>query len=52
MGRKTKKEEDKKVKFTISIDPKLYTTMCEQKIKKSRLIETLLKKYYGNTNMH
>lgn len=51
MGRKTKKEEDKKVKFTISIDPKLYSIMCEKKIKKSRLIENLLKNHYGNTDM-
>lgn len=46
-----KKEEDKKVKFTICVDPLIYQKMQNAMIKKSRLIEKLLKEYYGKKNM-
>jgi hypothetical protein len=48
---KRKKETDKKIKFSISIDPKIYKKMNDEMIKKSRLIESLLKEYYGNKNL-
>lgn len=43
-----KKEEEKKVKFAISLSPVLFKKMDAEFINKSRLIETLLKKYYEN----
>lgn len=46
-----KNEEDKKIKFAISLDPKLFNRMDNEMINKSRLIETLLKKYYGNKDL-
>jgi hypothetical protein len=46
-----KKEEDKKVKFAISLDPKLFKRMDNEMINKSRLIENLLKEYYGNKDL-
>jgi hypothetical protein len=46
-----KKEEDKKVKFAISLDPKLFKRMDDELINKSRLIEILLKEYYGNKDL-
>ena len=51
MGRKSIKKEQQKVKFGISLDPILYKKMIEGKINKSRLIEKLLKQYYGNEDM-
>lgn len=42
-----KKEEDKKVKFAISLDPKLFKRMEDDIINKSKLIETLLREHYG-----
>lgn len=42
-----KKEEDKKVKFGICIDPTLHQKMEDEMINKSRLIETLVKEHYG-----
>jgi hydroxymethylpyrimidine/phosphomethylpyrimidine kinase len=46
-----KKEEDKKVKFTICVDPVIYKKMEDEMIKKSRLIETLLKEHYGKKDL-
>jgi len=46
-----KKEEDKKVKFTICVDPVIYQIMEDEMIKKSRLIETLLKEHYGKKKL-
>jgi len=46
-----KKEEDKKVKFAISLDPKIFKRMDNEMINKSKLIEKLLKEYYGNKDM-
>jgi metal-responsive CopG/Arc/MetJ family transcriptional regulator len=46
-----KKEEDKKIKFTISLDPKLFKRMDDEIINKSRLIENLIKEYYGNKDL-
>jgi hypothetical protein len=46
-----KKEEDKKVKFAISLNPKLFKRMEDELINKSSLIEKLLREYYGNKDM-
>lgn len=51
MGRKLKKEEDRKIKFGISLDRKIFNRMVNDKIMKSRLIEKLLKEYYENQDM-
>ncbi len=46
-----KNEEDKKIKFAISLDRKLFKRMDNEMINKSRLIENLLKEYYGNKDL-
>jgi hypothetical protein len=46
-----KKEEDKKIKFAISLDPKIFNRMDNDMINKSKLIETLLKEYYGKKDL-
>jgi hypothetical protein len=51
MGRPTKLEEDRKVKFGISLDPNLFNRMVKEKTNKSRLLEKLLREYYANKDM-
>ena len=51
MGRRLKLEEDRKVKFGISLDPNLFNRMVKEKTNKSRLLEKLLKEYYSNKDM-
>jgi hypothetical protein len=51
MGRKSKLEQDKKIKFGISLDRQIFNQMVKDKVMKSRLIEKLLKEYYGKKNM-
>jgi hypothetical protein len=51
MGRKLKKPENRKIKFGISLDRSIFERMIDDKIMKSRLIESLLKEYYGNKDM-
>jgi hypothetical protein len=46
-----KKEEEKKVKFAISLDPTLFKRMEDELINKSGLIEKLLKEYYGKKDL-
>jgi hypothetical protein len=46
-----KKDEDKKVKFTISVDPVIYKKMENEMTIKSRLIERLLKEYYETKSL-
>lgn len=46
-----KKDEDKKIKFAISLDPKLFKIMDKEMINKSRLIENLIREYYGNKDL-
>jgi len=48
MGRLKKQTEDRKIKFGISLDRELFDRMVKDKIKKSTLINKLLKEYYGN----
>jgi hypothetical protein len=52
MGRKSMTTENKKIKFGISLDRQIFNRMVNDKIKKSRLIEKLLKEYYGNKDLH
>jgi hypothetical protein len=51
MGRKSKLEEDKKIKFGISLDRDLFDRMVKEKVKKSTLLNKLLKEYYANKDM-
>ena len=51
MGRKLKKQEDRKIKFGISLDPDIFNLMVKEKVKKSTLIEKLLKEYYDKKNL-
>ena len=51
MGRPRKLEEERKVKFGISLDRDLFDRMVKEKIKKSTLLNKLLKEYYGNKDM-
>ena len=45
---KTKiKDEDKKVKLSITISPKINDIMVKNMTNKSKIIEKLLKEYYG-----
>lgn len=46
-----KKKEDNKIKFAISLDPKIFKRMDDEMLNKSKLIETLLKEYYGKKDM-
>lgn len=51
MGRKSKNEEDKKIKISISIDKDLYKKIKLNKEKPSRVLEKLLRKYYEIKDM-
>ena len=51
MGRPKKNKEDKKIKVSISIDRELYYKIKEEKIMPSRIIEKLIRAYYGNKNL-
>jgi hypothetical protein len=46
-----KKEEDKKIKFAISLNPKLFKRMEDEIINKSGLIEKLLREHYGKKDL-
>jgi hypothetical protein len=51
MGRPTKLEEERKVKFGISLDRELFDRMVEDKTKKSSLINKLLREHYGKKDL-
>lgn len=51
MGRLKKNKEEKKVKVSISLDRILYDKIKEEKIMVSRIIEKLVREYYGNKNL-
>ena len=51
MARPTKLEEDKKVKFGISLDRDLFDRMVKEKVKKSTLLNKLLKEYYDKKDL-
>jgi hypothetical protein len=46
-----KKPEEKKVKISITLNPNLNKRMDDELTNKSRLIEKLLKNYYGNKDL-
>jgi hypothetical protein len=46
-----KKIEEKKIKFTICVDPTIFKKMENELLNKSKLIEKLLKEYYGKKNL-
>ena len=46
-----KKDKEKKVKISITLNPRLDGLMEKELINKSRLIEKLLIEYYGNKDM-
>lgn len=48
MGRPKKTTEQKKIKVSISLDRDLYNKMKLDNLKPSRILERLLKEYYGN----
>lgn len=47
MGRKAKKEEEKKGKISISISSENYTIMVTEGMNKSKLINWLLEQYFN-----
>jgi hypothetical protein len=51
MGRKLKLEEDRKVKFGISLDRDLFDRMVRERVKKSTLLNKLLKEYYEKKDL-
>jgi len=51
MGRPKKLNEDKKIKVSISIDRTLYLEIKKDNVMLSRIIEKLVKEYYGNKNL-
>jgi hypothetical protein len=51
MGRPKKNENDKKIKIGITIDRELYRLIKKDKLKPSRIIERLVREYYGDKNL-
>ena len=51
MGRPKKEEKDKKIKVGICLDRTLYNTMMENGGKVSRIIENIIREYYGNKDL-
>jgi hypothetical protein len=51
MGRPKKEENDKKIKIGITINRELYNLIKKDNLKPSRIIEILVRDYYGNKNL-
>jgi hypothetical protein len=51
MGRPKKEKNDCKIKFGISLDRELFDRMVKEKVKKSTLLNKLLKEYYGKKDL-
>ena len=51
MGRPKKKEKDKKIKISITIDRIFYTLIKKDNLNPSRFIDKLIKEYYGYKNL-
>lgn len=51
MSKLLKKEEEKKIKISITIDKKLNTRIENELVNKSRLIGKLIKEYYEKKDM-
>lgn len=52
MGRLKKNNDEKKIKITVSVDREFYYKIKDNLLKPSRLINQLLKEYYGKKNMY
>jgi hypothetical protein len=51
MGRPKKNDIDKKIKIGITIDRNLYKLIKRDKLMPSRIIEKLVREYYGNKTL-
>lgn len=51
MGRPKKEDQDKKIKIGISLDRTLFNNMMKDGGKVSRIIENIIREYYGNKNL-
>lgn len=51
MGRPLKNKNEHRVKFGISIDPKLFYMLSNEILSKSKFIEKLIKEYYEKKNI-
>lgn len=51
IGRPSKEDKDKKVKYGISIDRDLYDKMKKEHISVSKFIQDLVKKYYDKKEL-
>ncbi len=51
MGRPKKMTNEKKIKVSISLDRDLYHKIKLDNLKPSRIIEKLVRSYYGDKNM-
>lgn len=51
MGRPKKSMEEKKVKVSISLNRNLYNNIKLDNFKPSRMIEKLVRDYYGNQSL-
>ena len=51
MGRPKKEDNDKKIKIGITIDRELYKLIKKDKLMPSRIIENLVREYYGNKDL-
>lgn len=51
LGRPTKNESDKKIKYGISIDKCLFDRMKSEETSVSKFIQRLVKEYYDGKNM-
>jgi hypothetical protein len=51
MGRPKKTTEEKKIKVSISLSRDLYGKIKSENLKPSRIIEKLVREYYGNKDL-
>jgi hypothetical protein len=51
MGRPKKTNEEKKIKVSVSLSRDLYEKIKLDNLKPSRIIEKLVKEYYGNKDL-
>jgi hypothetical protein len=51
IGRPTKNESDKKIKYGISIDKHLFDRMKREETSVSKFIQNLVKNYYDGKNL-
>jgi|TARA_R110000868_G_scaffold399471_1_gene673240 hypothetical protein len=51
MGRPKKEEKDKKIKVGICMDRQLYSELMKNGGKVSQIIESIVRKYYGDKDL-